>query len=127
MGPGWETDHMNEHANDYVGALCGRCACIWASLSVSPRKLPLSLRQVAWEAAISSAYASLLEGFSRVGHCSTEGRALMSIDLADFTAGIHPNAVLERLEYQIEYEAPPKTDSSIGIRYVHAAKVAVHP
>ena len=109
---------MNEYANDYVGSLCGRCACIWASLSVSPRKLPASLRRIAWEAVVNSAYSSLLEGFSRVAHCSTEGRALMSIDLADFTAGVHPSAVMERLEYQAEYEAPPKTNSEIGIRYV---------
>ena len=109
MGHKWETDRMQEHANNYIDDLCNRCSCIWAALSVSPQKLPASLLREAWESLIEGSYASLLEGFSRVSRCSTEGRALMSMDLASFAAGTDPSSVMERLEYQIEYEAPPKT------------------
>ena len=119
VGSGWETDQMNEHANDYVDSLRSRCACVWAALCVSPHRLPSGLLREAWKSLVEGGYASLLEGFSRVKLCSTEGRALMSMDLASFAAGVHPSAVLDRLEYQIEYEAPPKTEHDDGsMRYV---------
>lgn len=115
---------MKEHANEYVDALCSRCSCIWAALSVSPQKLPSSLLRVAWKSLVEGGYASLLEGFSRVPQCSTEGRALMSIDLASFAAGVDPSSVMDRLEYQIEYDAPPKTDTEHGMRYVENCLVS---
>jgi hypothetical protein len=67
---------------------------------------------------IEGSYACLLEGFALIPYCSTEGRALMSMDLASFAAGIHPSAVMDRLEYQVEYPVPPKPDLAKGMLYV---------
>jgi hypothetical protein len=52
----------------------------------------------------------------------------MSMDLASFAAGIDPSSVLERLEYQVEYPAPPKPDLAKGMRYVDTyIKVFYYP
>lgn len=39
-----------------------------------------------------------LDGFSKVPYCSTEGRALMSMDVASFLSGTSPRSIAERLE-----------------------------
>lgn len=128
MGTGWEERKLNEHPNEYVDELCSRCACIWASLGVSPRKLPFGVRKVIWEDMIEGAYSSLLEGFSRVPFCSTEGRALMSMDLASLSDGINPQAVMERLDYDNKFEAPPAVDVERGMKYVDTyIKVFYYP
>jgi len=63
-----------------------------------------------WKDMIDGAYLTLLEGFSRIPCCSTEGRALMSIDLASFAAGTDPAAVMERLDYNNDCDKPPTVD-----------------
>jgi hypothetical protein len=128
VSPGWEECTLNEQPNDYIESLASRCSCIWAALSVSPHRLPDGVRKAIWEDMIEGSYACLLEGFARIPYCSTEGRALMSMDLASFAAGIHPSAVMERLEYQVEYPAPPKPDLTRGMRYVDTyIKVFYYP
>lgn len=37
-----------------------------------------------WDSLVESGFLSLLEGFSKVYDCSTEGRALMSMDLSSY-------------------------------------------
>ena len=43
--------------------------------------VPMRAREMAWRGVVEAALMSLLRGFSRVERCSTEGRALMSMDL----------------------------------------------
>eukprot|EP00593_Proboscia_inermis_P014039 CAMPEP_0171307578 /NCGR_PEP_ID=MMETSP0816-20121228/17592_1 /TAXON_ID=420281 /ORGANISM="Proboscia inermis, Strain CCAP1064/1" /LENGTH=100 /DNA_ID=CAMNT_0011789813 /DNA_START=402 /DNA_END=701 /DNA_ORIENTATION=- len=40
---------------------------------------------------------TILHGFSLILTCSTEGRALMSMDLAAYSAGISSESVMERI------------------------------
>ena len=52
----------------------------------------------------------------------------MSMDLASFAAGVKPSSVLERLEYDVQYEAPPKIDPKHGMSYVDTyIKVFYYP
>jgi len=128
VGAGWEECKLNEFPNDYVDALCSRCSCIWASLSISPKTLPIGVRNAAWEDMMEGAYGSMLEGFSRVPFCSTEGRALMSMDLASFACGVSASAIMERLEYDNKYVAPPQANARKGMRYVDTyVKVFYYP
>ena len=46
-----------------------------------PALVPMRAREMAWRGVVDAALMSLLRGFSRVKRCSTEGRALMSMDL----------------------------------------------
>ena len=52
----------------------------------------------------------------------------MSMDLASFAAETKPSAVMERLEYDTKYDAPPKVDPGKGMRYVDTyIKVFYYP
>ncbi|CAB9511403.1 Coiled-coil domain containing 132 [Seminavis robusta] len=127
VGPGWEECKLNEHPNEYIESLASRCACIWAALSISPNKLPDGVRKSIWEHMIEGGYVCLLDGFARIPYCSTEGRAQMNMDLASFSAGIQPSAVMERLEYQVEYPAPPKPNLTSRNRVDTFIKVFYYP
>ena len=128
VGQAWEECELNEHANDYVDVLCSRCSCIWGALAISPRKLPVGVRNMIWEYILEGSFCSLLEGFSRVPFCSTEGRALMSMDLASFFAETKPSAVMEKLEFDPKYDTPPNVDPLKGMRYVDTyVKVFYYP
>lgn len=119
---------MNEHPNEYIDALCGRFADIWAGLSLSKKKLPRGLLETAWEDMVSGGYMTLLEGFSRVPYCSTEGRALMSMDLASFAAGIDPSSIMDRMGGECACKAPPKVNPFRGMRYLDTyIKVFYYP
>ncbi|CAN0269283.1 unnamed protein product, partial [Ectocarpus fasciculatus] len=43
--------------------------------------VPARARRLVWRGVVDALLLSLLRGFSRVRRCSTEGRALMSMDL----------------------------------------------
>ena len=47
---------------------------------------------------LQGGYVSLLEGFSRIGKFSTEGRALCSMDLQAFSSGVGAKQILDRCE-----------------------------
>lgn len=128
VGPGWEENKLHEHCNDYVEDLCDRCALIWGFLTVSA-KLPAAALKIVWEHMVSTAYLSLLDGFSRVPSCSTEGRALMALDLASFASGVSPGNVMERLEQAIELASrPPIMEPLFNMRYVDTyVKVFYYP
>ena len=99
--------------------MCSRCAFIWSALGVSQRKLPTGVLKVVWEQLVESNYLSLLEGFSKVRSCSTEGRALMSMDLASFAAETeNPSSIMDRLDYQVGFEPPPQIELVHGMRYL---------
>lgn len=99
--------------------LCERYASIWRSLSSAESSLPRGVLQTAWEHLIEGGFLSLLEGFSRVPFCSTEGRSLMSMDLASFSVGIAAASIVDRLGASKELiRPPPGVSPRRAMRYV---------
>ncbi len=52
-----------------------------------------------WDCIAESGFLALLEGLAKVYDCSTEGRALMSIDLATFSTTIPSAAPKRGMQY----------------------------
>jgi hypothetical protein len=110
VGSDWEASSLNERHNDYMDDLNEQCSLLWGFLSVSG-KLPRPVLSYLWENLLSAAYLSLLEGFARVPFCSTEGRALMALDLASLRSGTSPSAIMDQLEGQsLMAQEPPPVD-----------------
>lgn len=124
VGRGWEEAKIVDGSSAYIDELSNRCSLLWAHLSFLEN---FSLASCAWESIISSAFISLLEGFSLVFVCSTEGRALMSMDLASFASGISPRAVKNNLE-GVEFRCLPPLITSLprGMQYVDAVVKAFY-
>jgi hypothetical protein len=118
VGGGWEEAKLNEHPNDYVDDVCQRYSLLWANLQPSNSKLPLDIVRSLWENLLQAGFLALLEGFARVSYCSTEGRSLMSMDLAAFVAGIEPWALWERVPNHEEFGPPPSVSIERGMHYV---------
>ncbi|KAL7563342.1 hypothetical protein ACA910_014186 [Epithemia clementina (nom. ined.)] len=97
VGAGWEECKLHEQANEYVEDLCEKCTRVGGNI-VELGMLPLKIMTHCLETIISVGYLCMLEGFSRVAFCSTEGRALMALDLASFSAGVLGEAFTKRLE-----------------------------
>ena len=110
IGFGWEEDLLHEHCNPYVEELCDRCAKLWLHLSTSSQKIESPLLDLVWENIIVAGFLSLLEGFSKIIPCSTEGRALMSMDLATYASEMKTSAVMERIENAFDEQANNSTD-----------------
>ncbi|KAL7543698.1 hypothetical protein ACHAXR_012979 [Thalassiosira sp. AJA248-18] len=102
----WEDGSMHEHSNTYVDDLCERSALVWGYMSSSMRLSPPAL-QYTWNQLVWSAFMLLLEGFSKVPKCSTEGRSLMSMDLAALSHGLIPETVHAELEDDYAMISPP--------------------
>ena len=113
---------MHEQPNDYVDFMCEFMSLVWASLcELTTNKaledegqqqeqilLPRAILISIWETFVGCGYMVLLDGFSRVPFCSTEGRALMSMDLRSYSNGISTQSVRRRLErYRSEFVAEP--------------------
>jgi len=64
---------------------------------VSTSSTTHSLHSIAWNHILQASYMTILHGFSLILTCSTEGRALMSMDLAAYSAGISSESVMERI------------------------------
>jgi hypothetical protein len=127
VGAGWEESKLHEQPNDYVETLCERCCLIWGFVTASG-KLPHHLASRMWERLQSASFLTLVEGFSRVNFCSTEGRALMALDLASVSSYFRPDAVLERLEgFDLSF-ASPRVSPLFGKQYVDMyVKVFYYP
>lgn len=117
-GREWETPDMKEQPNSFVDDLCERSAHLWGCMSSSTR-LPPSALHFTWNELIRSAFMLLLEGFSKVVNCSTEGRSLMSMDLATLSHGFIPEIV--QAEVEDDYPnigTPPQAYRDEMMRYV---------
>ena len=117
VGGEWEESKLHEHPNDYVDSLCERVSLIWGFVAASG-KLPQHLVSKVWARLQTIAYLTLLEGFSRVMYCSTEGRALMALDLASLSSNLRSDSVCERLEYFDLPLSPPSVCPKYGMQYV---------
>ena len=103
---------LNEYSSNYVDETCDRYALIWHSLSSTTPALPPGILRTTWEHIVEGGFLSLLEGFSRVPHCSTEGRSLMSMDLASFASRVYC------LDIEKSIHPPPPVSPKRGMRYV---------
>jgi hypothetical protein len=127
VGVDWEENKLHEQPNEYVDNLCERVCLIWAFVATSG-KLPQHLVAVVWERLQSLVYLTLLEGFSRVIYCSTEGRALMALDLASVASNLRRDAVCDRLEVYDLPLSPPRVSPTYGKQYVDLyVKVFYYP
>jgi len=116
----WEGHNMQEQSNSYVDDLCERSAFLWGYMSSSTRLSPPAL-QYTWDQLVRSAFLLLLEGFSKVPNCSTEGRSLMSMDLATLFHGLIPETVqAEVVDDYPSISPPPNACREEMMRYVDA-------
>lgn len=119
VGDAWEVCKLNEHPNNYVEDICEKCSLIWGFLCTSG-KLSEIIQNDTWNRINAMAYQALLEGFARVPRCSTEGRALMTLDLASLSDGLMPDVVSDRLKEISLPLTPPLATVERGLRYVEA-------
>ena len=117
VGHGWEESKLHEHPNQYVDSVCDFMALLWCSLH-NAKKLPLGAIEQIWRYVVEGGFASLLDGFSRIPHCSTEGRALMSMDLASFSSSMRESEVRRRLKGHAISHDPPNVSFIRGMTYV---------
>ena len=88
----WIEQVLHEHSNDYVEAICLRFNLITTCLE---REHFMNL-EYAWQLLTRACCEVLVEGFSRVKQCSTEGRALMMLDCATLRATLCSGAPIRR-------------------------------
>lgn len=117
VGSGWEESKLHEQPNQYIDSVCDFVAMLWCSL-VNARKVPRGAIDNAWRFIVEGGFASLLDGFSRVTFCSTEGRALMSMDVACFANELRGRGIQERLQGHASSPPPPMVSSERGMSYV---------
>ncbi|EED93374.1 predicted protein [Thalassiosira pseudonana CCMP1335] len=127
VGKAWEDRDIMEHSNAYVDDLLERCGEIWGHLSSS--SLPQSVLKYVWNQLVRSAFLTLQEGFSKISNCSTEGRSLMSMDLATLSHGLISDTIKANLEEAYPTISPPPDSCREEVmRYVDAfIKVFYYP
>lgn len=130
IGRGWDESTLHEQSNSYVDILCDRCAIVWFHICNSKQESPFPTFLLArlWEKIVLAGFLSLLEGFSKITSCSTEGRALMSMDLATFTSEVSPKSLMDRSRSMFKSKfddcdtlllsPPPRVSPSRGMQYV---------
>ncbi|KAJ8604490.1 hypothetical protein CTAYLR_000990 [Chrysophaeum taylorii] len=80
----WAAATIQEENNSYVHDAATRFQALWATLARAD--LPggdssTTTREILWTETVQAAFEALVDGFAAVSHCSTEGRAIMSMDL----------------------------------------------
>lgn len=90
---------------------------LWSCLCKA-KNIPKGAIDVIWETSVAGVYMSLLDGFSRISYCSTEGRALMSMDLAAYASSCSPRTLTERFKAGAIQVKPPELHLSRGMPYV---------
>mmetsp|Transcript_17858 Transcript_17858/g.23285 ORF Transcript_17858/g.23285 Transcript_17858/m.23285 type:complete len:434 (-) Transcript_17858:230-1531(-) len=93
----WAAETIQEECNDYVELVAKRFDTLWSTLcylvdnqsteatnsqdNLLTRELQDDDRELLWTEAVQAAFEAVVDGFANVETCSTEGRALMSMDL----------------------------------------------
>lgn len=122
LGDVWAGSKIKEHCNTYIDQLSDRYLTLWDHLSTSSLAASEGILHDVWKHVLESGYLALLEGFAKVHNCSTEGRALMSIDLASFSSNINKRAITERFIETFgkkkDFVPPPPITNMRGMQYV---------
>jgi Protein of unknown function C-terminus (DUF2451) len=98
VGAGWEESKLHEHPNEYVAFLCDFMAILWCKLTTSSCLLPSGILKAVWGDLVGGGYMVLLDAFAKVPYCSTEGRALMRMDLASYSSRTQFQSIAATLE-----------------------------
>eukprot|EP00934_Nitzschia_sp_Nitz4_P009165 Nitzschia sp. Nitz4//scaffold31_size150131//23864//28795//NITZ4_002813-RA/size150131-snap-gene-0.68-mRNA-1//1//CDS//3329547614//9155//frame0 len=117
VGSGWEESKLHESPNQYVDELVDFLAFMWCSLR-NANHLPIGAINTIWSQIVEAGFSALLDGFARIPYCSTEGRALMSMDLAAFSGGIAGRSIEERLAGHAKPSRPPTPNITRGMSHV---------
>ena len=75
--------------------------------------------KILWENLVGAGYMVLLDGFSKVPYCSTEGRSLMSMDVATYNAGVSARSIASRLDDQPRCPLPTNIQPYRTMSYVN--------
>lgn len=85
----WDLSHLSEGQNTYVMTIIRVCGSFWGSLpNLANATIPASVCDEIWNFIIRAIMESLVEGYAKVTNCTTEGRALMSMDLQGLLKGL---------------------------------------
>ena len=76
----WDLRELASDCSTYVAVVEAQCTELWFELAALPGIAP-PVRLELWGNTLEAMAAHLVEGYSRVRKCSTEGRALMAMDL----------------------------------------------
>jgi len=122
LGNVWSESVLMEHCNTYIDDLSDRYVHLWHHVSSSSLAAFDKVLSEVWEHIVESGFLALLEGFSNIFQCSTEGRALMSIDLASFAQNLSPRSIRERSAElfgdDVDLSSPPYVMPERGKHYV---------
>jgi hypothetical protein len=89
---------LHEQPNDYVEFICDFMALLLYNLTTATSMLPLGILKTVWGDLVGGGYMVLLDAFAKVPFCSTEGRSLMSMDLASYASGTRFGSIASKLE-----------------------------
>mmetsp|Transcript_29057 Transcript_29057/g.66544 ORF Transcript_29057/g.66544 Transcript_29057/m.66544 type:complete len:282 (-) Transcript_29057:1707-2552(-) len=123
VGKKWGQVSLGEEPNSYVDDLTNRCISIWQLMSTAPGKYAVEVVDIAWANLIDGAYHILLEAFSKIIQCSTEGRALMSMDHAAFVSSILPKCVMDEIIKRVSSSSELRIENHSVDQYVSASRV----
>jgi len=109
---------LQSESNAYVGEALGRLGKVWMYLqreSMEGKAFPLACISKVWSCIVDEVLTQMLNGFAMVRSCSTEGRALMSLDLATFYFGMRD--ISPSFNVQIAEEKKRQVDDFIKAFY----------
>lgn len=82
----------------------------------------MGILQTLWDDLLGGGYTVLMDGFSKIPYCSTEGRALMSMDVTSYRSGTSSRSIAERLRdhdpSSKSCPLPPETNPYRNMSYV---------
>jgi hypothetical protein len=114
----WEESKLHEQPNEYVDSLIDFSVLLWKYLQTSQNKLPDGIIRSVWDGMVGGCYMTFLEGFSKVSLCSTEGRALMSMDVAAYSSGVSPRSLSEKFASDLKVTIPSNGQPYRNATYV---------
>lgn len=87
---GWDQKKMLSEPHEWVESLVMNCSVIWDFMERSNdfSEASILVREQVWLEVCQAAFDTVLEGFSRVKKCATEGRASMTMDLSALHTGL---------------------------------------
>jgi hypothetical protein len=107
-----------------------KCGEAWGGLQiVADGAVSMDAREEIWSSMVQSIMETLLSGFSQVGHCTPQGRALMTLDLyvlqngLDLINHINSKAVPRGRDYVNNYVKAFYKDKDDLLHWIEANKV----
>ena len=113
----WEMRDVTTQANNYVKQLAEQYKVLGSQLDqLDLSTVPTAARLDIWRSAVAVGMDAIVEGYSRIRKCSTEGRASMALDLKflqqeiEKLTTLRPLPKLETVDLYIKGFYIPETD-----------------